>query len=67
MLPQQTKESAAGTNWVKKYCLLFSGDLNRGCLVYIFSLRFLGSQFLINSRRQFRVRKTFRVCKICGT
>ena len=32
-------------------------DLNRGCLVYMFSLRFSGSKFLINSRRQFRVRK----------
>ena len=28
-------------------------------LVYIFSLRFSGSKFLINLRRQFRVRKFF--------
>ena len=35
-------------------------DLNRGCLVYMFSLRFSGSKFLINLRRQFRVRKIFR-------
>ena len=35
-------------------------DLNRGCLVYIFSLRFSGSKFLKNLRRQFRVRKIFR-------
>ena len=34
-------------------------DLNRGCLVYIFSLRFSGSKFLINLRRQFCVRKFF--------
>ena len=35
---------------------LFNRDLNRGCLVYMFSLRFSGSKFLINLRRQFRVR-----------
>ena len=29
----------------------------------MFSLRFLGSKFLINLRRQFRVRKFFRVQK----
>ena len=29
------------------------------CLVYIFSLRFSGSKFLINLRRQFRERKIF--------
>ena len=40
--------------------LLFNCDLNRGCLVYMFSLRFSGSKFLINLRRQFRVRKVFR-------
>ena len=38
----------------------FNRDLNRGCLVYMFSLRFSGSKFLINLRRQFRVRKIFR-------
>ena len=37
------------------YILLFS----RGCLVAMFSLRFSLSKFLINSRRQFRVRKFF--------
>ena len=41
----------------------FNRDLNRGCLVYIFSLRFSGSKFLINLRRQFRERKIFRVRK----
>ena len=39
--------------------LSFNRDINRGCLVYMFSLRFSGSKFLINLRRQFRVRKTF--------
>ena len=38
---------------------LFNHDLNRGCLVYIFSLRFSGSKILINLRRQFRARKFF--------
>ena len=40
--------------------VLFNRDLNRGCLVYMFFLRFSGSKFLINLRRQFRVRKIFR-------
>ena len=39
---------------------LFNRDLNRGCLVYILSLRFSGSKFLINLRRQFFLRKIFR-------
>ena len=39
--------------------ILFNLDLNRGCLVYMFSLRFSGSKFFINLRRQFRVRKIF--------
>ena len=39
---------------------IFNRDLNRGCLVYMFSLRFSGSKFLIYLRRQFRVRKIFR-------
>ena len=34
-------------------------DLNRGCLVYMFSLRFSGSKCLISLRRQFRVRNIF--------
>ena len=38
---------------------LFNRDLNRGCLVYMFSLRSSGSKFLINLRRQFRARKIF--------
>ena len=37
----------------------FNRDLNRGCLVYMFSLRFSGRKYLINLRRQFRVRKIF--------
>ena len=39
--------------------LFFNRDLNRGCLVYLFSLRFSGIKFLINSGRQFRVRNFF--------
>ena len=39
--------------------LFFNRDLNRGCLVYMFSLRFSSSKFLINLRQQFRVRKIF--------
>ena len=50
-----------------QYELFFNRDLNRGCLVYMFSLRFSGSNFLINIRRQFRVRKIFRVCQIFCT
>ena len=38
---------------------LFNRDLNRGCLVYMFSLHFSGSKFLTNLRRQFCVRKFF--------
>ena len=38
---------------------LFNRDLNRGSLVYVFSLCFSGSKFLINLRRQFRVRNFF--------
>ena len=45
---------------------LFNRDLNRGCLVYMFSLRFSGSKFLINLRRQFRVRKIFRTQAFAG-
>ena len=46
--------------------ILFNRDLNRGCLVYMFSLRFSGSKFLINLRRQFRVRKIFRTQVFAG-
>ena len=41
-------------------------DFYRGCLVYMFSLRFSGSNFLINLRRQFRVRKIFRTQGFAG-
>ena len=44
----------------------FNRDLNRDCLVYMFSLRFSGSKFLINLRRQFRVRKIFRTQLFAG-
>ena len=37
----------------------FNRDLNRGFLFYMFSLRLSGSKFLINVRRQIRVRKMF--------
>ena len=39
--------------------ILSQSRLNRGCLVYMFSLCFLGRKFLINLRRQFRMRKIF--------
>ena len=47
-------------NWIAKLVIyfLFNRDLNRGCLIYMFSLCFSGSKFLI--RGQFRVRKIFR-------
>ena len=45
---------------------LFNRDLNRSCLVYMFSLRFSGSKFLINLRRQFRARKIFRTQGFAG-
>ena len=38
---------------------LFNRDLNRGCLVIMFSLRFSGSKFLIILRRQMHVRRIF--------
>ena len=41
--------------------LLLNRDLNRDCLVYMFSLRFSGSKFLINLRWQFCVHKIFFV------
>ena len=44
----------------------FNRHLNRGCLVYMFSLRFSGSKFLINLRRQFRIRKIFRTQVFAG-
>ena len=40
------------------YCSL-NRDLNRGYLVYMFSLRFSGSKFLINFRWQFGLHRTF--------
>ena len=42
------------------FLLLFNRDLNGGYLAYMFSLRFSRRKFLINLRRQFCVRKTFR-------
>ena len=50
-----------------KVCSGFSNrHLNRGCLVYMFSLYFLGSKFLINLRRQFRVRNIYRTQVFAG-
>ena len=40
-------------------------ELNRVCLVYVF-FTFSGSKFLINLRRQFRVRKIFRTQVFAG-
>ena len=37
----------------------FNCNINRGFLVYMFSLRFSVSQFLINLRQQFQVHKMF--------
>ena len=45
---------------------IFNRDLNRGCLVYMFSLRFSGSKILINLRRQFHVSKIFRTQGFAG-
>ena len=42
--------------------VFFNRDLNRGCLIYMLSLRFSGSKFLTNLRRQLRVGKIFS-CK----
>ena len=47
--------------------VLFNRDLNRGCLIYMFSLHFLENNFLVNLRRQFRLREFFRVRKIFRT
>ena len=44
----------------------FNPDLNRGCLVYMFSLRFSGSKFLRNLRRPSRVRKIVRTQVFAG-
>ena len=43
----------------QKFSLLLNRVLNRGCLVYMFSLRFSGSKVLIYLWRQFRARKFF--------
>ena len=51
--------ACSSNTFLCKLKFLFIRDLNRGCLVYMFSLRFSGSNFLINLRRQFRVRKIF--------
>ena len=50
---------------IKKYTYKKS-SYNRGCLAYMFSLRVSGSKFLINLRRQFRVRKTLVQAWICS-
>ena len=47
--------------------ILFNHNLNCGCLVYMFSLHYSGSKFLINLRWQFCVCKFFRVRKIFRT
>ena len=47
--------------------MLFSRDWNRSCLVFRNSLRFSGSKFLINLRRQFRACKSFLCTKIFST
>ena len=52
---------------LKSNLFLFNPDLNRRCLVYMFSLRFSRRKFLINLRRQFRARKFFRVREIFRT
>ena len=52
------------TNMLADFQIGISAPLNRGCLIYTFSLRFSGSKFLINLRRQFRVRKIFLCSKI---
>ena len=49
----------------KAWYFLFNRGLNRGCLVYMFSLGFSGSKFLINWRRQIRVRNFF-YATFCG-
>ena len=46
--------------------LFFNRNSYRGCLVYMFSLCFLGSTFLINLRWQFRVRKSFNTQVFAG-
>ena len=38
-------------SYIKLEIDLFNRDLNRGCLVYMFSLSFSGSLFLVNLRR----------------
>ena len=47
--------------------VLFNRDLNRGCLIYMFSLHFLENNFLVNLRWQFRLREFFRIRKIFRT
>ena len=46
---------------------LFNSDLNRGCLVFIFSLHFSGSKFLINYSGNFVYVKFFCVRRIFRT
>ena len=42
-----------------QFFLFFNRDLYRGYLVYMFSLHFSGSKFLINVRQQYGVCKNF--------
>ena len=51
---------------IKSPSIYLNRDLNRGYLVYMFSLGFSGSKFLINLRRQFRVREMFRTQDFVG-
>ena len=54
---KRLKEDQLKYRLLKPYAeTFFNRDLYCGCLVYLFSLRFSGSKFLTNSRRQFRVR-----------
>ena len=55
-------------NWVMKlnffmFFSFFNCNLNRSCLVYMFSLCFLGSKVLINPQWQFLVHKIFSSMK----
>ena len=52
---------------IKSTCnRFFNRYLSRGCLVYMFSVRFSGSKFLRNLQRQFPVRKIFRAQVFAG-
>ena len=59
LLQNRTFGTFNSTSTSAEQTVFFNRDLNRGCLVYAFSLRFSGRKFWINLRRQFRVRKIF--------